>query len=437
MIFQPTKMFAGILAVLLMTGVTLAAEPTATILSPVAGSAIVADSTVTISGTVTGSAFSKYELAWLTANNTTWQTTGISIPNNTTLTINGILGTWNTASLNLTAWTLRLKASSTDGYQKLFYVSSTSDNVAPQLSAVMVTNLSTSSNLWVKNGDGIQISAIVSDNSALLTENIVADLTALGGSRYAAPTQWTLGSSGPAVWQITANITSNGQLAATVSIQDFGNNWGSSMVGVTADTTFPKVILYNGTQRLFTGDYVSSNINLFGSVSDNFGITAFALYAYDGATLLGMVSNTSGATLNIPLSALNSRALQLIGAAKDFAGNVTTLNLTKLSATTGFAFSELLCAPNPFNPNQTVSHIGYKVSQAATVKLSIFSITGERVYSSVQTAETSDNGYNEFTWNGVGVYGQQVPNGLYLVVMTADSASGETKKAVTKMAVLK
>lgn len=419
----------------LSTTLLFAAEPTVSISSPVAGVAIVAGTTVTISGTVTGDNFEYYELHYATGNLQEWILTGISIPNSTISTINGELATWVTTGLDLsTAWALRLRAQTTDGFKSIFYVRSPVDSSIPVISGSAISNRTTGINTWVKNGDALIITASISDTPALITENIWADLTTFGGSRYSAPAEWVAGVSGIATWIITVNMQASGLVSAAIYVKDFGNNLVSSSATISADMTFPEINVYLNNLKLFNGDFFDSTISINAIVSENNSIVSFSLSLYQNGILLQSASNANGANLSFNYSGLNSSAIEVVAVAQDIAGNITTKNISTLSSTSFKVLSEVMCAPNPFNPNQEISHIGYKISQPGNVKLYIHDITGKRVFSNSQS---SNLGYSEFTWDGLDSSGRMVTNGLYFGVVIVDYTVGGSSKFVTKIVVLR
>ncbi|MFC1478852.1 hypothetical protein ACFL57_05290 [Candidatus Margulisiibacteriota bacterium] len=412
-----------------------AAEPTAEITSPVADAAIVADSTVTISGTVTGNNFSYFDIYFATGNVLSWSASGISIPDMGITTINAELATWDTSSRDLTTtWKLRLRAFTSDGYRKTYYTASAADSTAPVIGSVSITNLTTSDNTWVKNSDVLLITANISDDTSLVTGNIWADLSDFGGGRYTAPDEWVSGTSGVASWRVTTNMADDGRVSLNVFVQDFGNNEASQNANTTADITVPEIDVYINGEKVFSGDFFASDIALSSSVSENNNVTGFSLTFYQDSVALGTTSNLNGADLALSFQNLDSRELTIVAVAEDAAGNITTENLTSLASTTTFILSEVMCAPNPFNPNHELCHIGYKLSQAAAMKLYVHSVAGELIYT---TQKDSTLGYDEFTWDGMGQYGQIVPNGLYLGVVIARGAGGKEEKVVTKIALLK
>ncbi|MFH1429551.1 MAG: hypothetical protein ABIH39_07400 [Candidatus Margulisiibacteriota bacterium] len=411
-----------------------AAEPTAEITSPIAGAVIASGSTVTISGTVTGNNYEYFDLYFATGNVSSWSTLGFTVPNTIITTENGFLATWDTTSRDLTTWKLRLRSFTDDGYQKTYYVSSIIDNTSPVIASVAITNLTTSNNAWVKNSDVLLITANISDDKSLITGNIWADLTDFGGGHYTAPDEWISGTSGVASWRVTTNMVKDGYVSLNIFVQDFGNNQASQNAVTTADITVPEIDVYINGEKVFSGDFFASDIALSGSVSENNSVTSFSLTFYRDGAMFGTASNNNGADLVLSFPTINSRALTIVAVACDSAGNITTENLTSLASTTTFILSEVLCAPNPFNPNHELSHIGYKLSQAAAMKLYIHSITGELIYTA---QKDSTLGYDEFTWDGMGQYGQVVPNGLYLGVVIARSTDGKEEKAITKIALLK
>ncbi|MFA5928780.1 MAG: hypothetical protein WC838_05750 [Candidatus Margulisiibacteriota bacterium] len=429
------KAFSLLVLALAFACYTLAAElPQASISYPAPGAVITLDATVTISGTVTGNDLKYYELSY-TTDNATWIFNNILIPATVQTTINGYIGVWYTASKNITnTWKLRLRAYNNDGYCSTYYVSSVIDAIPPVVSNARFYNLTTGASNWFKTGDVLYVTANIADNNIILTENLLANLSDFGGSAQAVPVSWNSAATGEAVWRVTANIIKNGTTSFNIMAKDFGNNTSNYIGTTTADISLPTIDVYVNSKKLFSGDYFPSNISMNGTVIDNYGLVSFLLSFYSDGTLLGTTNNLSGLDLAMSFSGLNSRGLQVVAAARDIAGNISTKNIIGLSSISSYALSELLCAPNPFNPNNEVSHLGYKLSQPAIVKLSVYSLSGEKVYS---TDQSGIMGYNEITWNGMGNYGQMMPNGLYLGILLAEYPDGSKQKMVTKFVVLK
>ena len=77
--------------------------------------------------------------------------------------------------------------------------------------------------------------------------------------------------------------------------------------------------------------------------------------------------------------------------------------------------SILSCFPNPFNPSTTIN---YFLEQEADIKFKIFNISGQSIYNS--SIISSKEGSNNFSWNALDDFGNQVPSGIYIVSMNLD-----------------
>jgi len=429
--------YIAIFSLLICTNI-FANDLTAIITDPISGTILAEDSTITISGTVTGDIFSNYEMHFVTGNNFSWSNQGISIFNVFATTENGILGTWDTTSLNLTSWKLRLTVYANDQTKKIYYVTNVVDTTSPAISQVTFNNLSTGDKFWVKNGDGLQLFADISDDYLIATENLWVDFSSFGGSKYSLPSTWETSPTGVASWLITTNIETNGVISLNIFIQDFGNNYVSINLVTTADYSLPSIDVFVDNIPLFSGDFLQKEITISAYVTDNYDIESFSLYFYNNDSLISTTSNHSGVTLSLFIKDLdNSRQYKVVAVASDLAGNIITENFTKVAVVEDFILTEVLPAPNPFNPNNELLHIGYKVSIPGIVKLYLHSITGERVYTEKQESHINNNGYNEFVWDGRNQYGKLVPNGFYFGVIVAEDNLGTKKKELIKIAVLK
>jgi PKD repeat protein len=86
------------------------------------------------------------------------------------------------------------------------------------------------------------------------------------------------------------------------------------------------------------------------------------------------------------------------------------------------------------NPSSTQAHIVYSYPAGATdITLSIFSVTGARVFS--EDLPSTDT---EYLWDLRSNSGDSLPNGLYFCVITAKDASGKTiKSAIFKLLIVR
>ncbi len=119
-------------------------------------------------------------------------------------------------------------------------------------------------------------------------------------------------------------------------------------------------------------------------------------------------------------------------------GVISSANSAIFLVKEGLEITGFLNAPNPFNPNQGNTSLEYMLSKDADVKLAIFSISGEEVWS-VSYLGGQDGGrvgFNTMVWNGRNKWQDMVANGVYIGVIVAKS--GMEKRIVKrKIAVLK
>ncbi|MBL7013608.1 MAG: T9SS type A sorting domain-containing protein [Candidatus Marinimicrobia bacterium] len=94
---------------------------------------------------------------------------------------------------------------------------------------------------------------------------------------------------------------------------------------------------------------------------------------------------------------------------------------------------KLNCFPNPFNP---VTILKYDIPENSYVNLTIYNLSGKVVTELVN--RITSEGSQHTTWNGTDHKGREVPSGVYLYTLTAESI--ETKNIFTqskKMVLLK
>ncbi|MCK4581620.1 MAG: PKD domain-containing protein, partial [Dehalococcoidia bacterium] len=105
----------------------------------------------------------------------------------------------------------------------------------------------------------------------------------------------------------------------------------------------------------------------------------------------------------------------------------------KKQITIGQAGAEIVTYSYP-NPSSTQAHIVYSYPAGATdITLSIFSVTGARVFS-----EDLPTTGTEYLWDLRSNSGDSLPNGLYFCVITAKDASGKTiKSAIFKLLIVR
>jgi hypothetical protein len=95
--------------------------------------------------------------------------------------------------------------------------------------------------------------------------------------------------------------------------------------------------------------------------------------------------------------------------------------------------------PNPFHPSEAPTTIAYKLSDDATVTMTIYTVTGGLVFEKEFAAGGTGGlaGLNEFQWNGKNGSGEWVASGGYILVIEA-KGEGETIHTMRrKMAVVR
>ncbi|MFC1595826.1 choice-of-anchor Q domain-containing protein [Candidatus Margulisiibacteriota bacterium] len=215
---------------------------------------------------------------------------------------------------------------------------------------------------------------------------------------------------------------------------------------IVQDATAPSVIsLKLNGESIVTNDMVSAQPTVNIIATDNKGVKSYRIQVYNGSTDALVAGNDTGTvnttvatsvTINAPVNAqLTDGTYYVKVTLADEAGNIVTAQTTtfRVIGVSAFAFNDVIAAPNPFNPNTGIAHIGYQLNKEATVRLYIHSLNGDLMYS---TSKVSGIGYDEITWNGRDEWGENVANGGYLAYMIAKSGSTE-RKVLLKIAVLR
>lgn len=108
------------------------------------------------------------------------------------------------------------------------------------------------------------------------------------------------------------------------------------------------------------------------------------------------------------------------------------------STNTQFVVRGLLCGPNPCNPNNKPVSFQYQLSLAADVRMAVYSISGEEMYSQTISGGQLGGqvGFNSITWDGRNRYSEIVPNGVYIAYFIFTN-NGNSIKQKVKVAILK
>ncbi len=192
-------------------------------------------------------------------------------------------------------------------------------------------------------------------------------------------------------------------------------------------------------KTLISGDFITSQPSLTCAVSDETALGTWRIDVLDNQssvvfTKSGTLTGTSGTVSAYVTPALNSGTYKVTFVVKDSSNNTSTKNITALRVDTGFKLSDCVNAPNPFNPWNTVTKLQYQLSQSADVSITIYSISGEKLWWQNYSAGSvgGSAGFNSVSWDGRS-FGQVLANGPYIAYIVAQNGS---KKSVGKIKLL-
>jgi len=84
------------------------------------------------------------------------------------------------------------------------------------------------------------------------------------------------------------------------------------------------------------------------------------------------------------------------------------------------------------NPNAGEANIRFPLAAPAEIHIEIQDINGKHVWSKAFSAAETFRGINRVTWYGVNDLGQQVGNGIYLLVISAENKTVKKKIAIIR-----
>lgn len=174
------------------------------------------------------------------------------------------------------------------------------DSVAPTISEVTLTNLTTSQNNYVKNGDSVRLTATITDtNQGSITtsnpQNIFANLSTLGGGIAVNPTSYNT-STGVATWaDLSVSSTAEANVTATVDATDpAGNAATQGSVTTDADNSIPVATSDSATAVKNTALNISASTLLENDTDA--GLDTLSVVTPVGSATHGIVS-LSGTTV--------------------------------------------------------------------------------------------------------------------------------------------
>jgi hypothetical protein len=109
----------------------------------------------------------------------------------------------------------------------------------------------------------------------------------------------------------------------------------------------------------------------------------------------------------------------------DVDGGATTYEANPLYVKSAFAASVQgapMNYPNPFDPGTQSTAIGYSLTKASNITLTVHDASGTTLVRKTYSSDSNGGraGYNEVTWDGKSDAGDYVGNGIYLYIIVAD-----------------
>jgi len=97
--------------------------------------------------------------------------------------------------------------------------------------------------------------------------------------------------------------------------------------------------------------------------------------------------------------------------------------------------NSLIVRNNPFNPDEGPAELAYILEREADVEMTIYTLTGEKVYETTMRAGTNGGlqGQNYVSWDGANGEGETVLNGIYVMVFKPDYSDESVKLKVAVM----
>ncbi|MFA5103575.1 MAG: CIA30 family protein [Candidatus Margulisiibacteriota bacterium] len=203
----------------------------------------------------------------------------------------------------------------------------------------------------------------------------------------------------------------------------------------SSDTTLPVIseVAFDG-KRVLEKDFVGRTPVITALLTDNISIDPSSINvqivdSYDINTVPSVVFDALTGRMTLAISSPLPYGEKILSiSVKDTSGNEAQYGITiKIgNGEDGPVFNY----PNPFDPGNESTKIGFNLRDNAQVVVYLFDITGRIV---VKRPFNATVGYNEFEWNGVDDYGTIASNGVYLLRLVSENRLiGKTKIWVIK-----
>jgi hypothetical protein len=206
-----------------------------------------------------------------------------------------------------------------------------------------------------------------------------------------------------------------------------------------------QIALYLNDTDFVSGDVVGSSPLLIAALSDSNGINLTDAPGHSILLILDQTvsttivtdyfsynqdSHTAG-TLEYQLAGLSegNHMLQLIAFDNFNRPSVASINF-RVSKNKSFLVENFLPYPNPM---QKSGWFTFTVSEAADVKIAIYTIRGKKIKT---LSTTASKGFNQIAWDGRDGDGDYLGNNTYFIKLTADALSGSGKAEKTEKLVI-
>jgi hypothetical protein len=233
---------------------------------------------------------------------------------------------------------------------------------------------------------------------------------------------------------------------ATDSVTDATGSYGKVIVGGSLDDgimdeTGPEIKLFMNNLLFRDGGITDPNPWLIALVSDESGINTIGsgighdiTAILDGNTDEPYILNDfyesdfdtyKSGYIRFPFSLLSSGEHTLVVKVWDVFNNSSeaTINFTVYSSGE-LVISNTYCYPNPFENFTDIIFEHNQQDIEMTVKVEIYSLTGQFVTRIEQTSEQGGSVSTPVRWNGCNSNGAQMPSGMYLYNLSAFAPNG-------------
>jgi hypothetical protein len=299
----------------------------------------------------------------------------------------------------------------------------------------------------VNGGQTSTINWTASDPSGVSTEGITIRLSTDSGATWSL-VRAGLGNTGSYSWNVptyTHLITCRISVEAMDTLGNVGTDMSDVDFTVSTEGGPPTMesIRING-KLIGPGDIIAQNGIMYIKIKDTSGVTSVEMFIDGSATPIcftcsGVVTpeETWSALYSIPATQTGVHDLRFI-VTNDLGLAITTTESVMVYTGAVQMIGKAYNFPNPFSPMSgdpalSQTNIQYQLSGDSEIKILIYDITGQHVYSKSYSSGSQGGraGYNTITWNGRSLFKNVVGNGMYLYkIIAKDRAIGNGRLVV-------